>query len=297
MSFTTPRFAVLLTCYNRKKNTLKCLTSLYEQNINLMSMHVFLVDDGSTDGTAAEVREKFPKVNIIHGNGSLFWNRGMHLAFSRSLKIEFDFYLWLNDDTHLYPKALSNLFNLYYRQNHIGENPIIVGSTLDPYTKKISYGGYKRDSSWHPFKYQLINPNHKLPVSCDTMCGNCVLIPKQVVDIVGNINPTYRHRWGDVDYGLRAKRAGCKIYTAPGFIGECSFNMHSNTWEDKKLTFKQRLHAINSIKGLQKEDWKYYTRRYGGFFWFLFWLSPYVKIFFSSFSLKNLLKLKLCFQN
>lgn len=280
MIVTPPRFAVLLTCFNRRETTLTSLTALYQQNTDLSQMDVYLVDDGSTDGTAQAVNTRFPEVKILQGNGNLFWNRGMHLAFLNAHTAGYDYYLWLNDDTHLYTDAFSRLFSAYTQAGKA--EAIIVGTTLDPETNRASYGGYKRISNWHPSQFELVNPGTETPHPCDTMCGNCVLIPRQVVDKIGLINPHYHHRWGDVDYGLRAARAGCSIYVATGFIGECGFNHQSNVWENKELALKKRVKAINSIKGLHKEDWKYYNKQFGGPLWVLFWLSPYLKLFLTS---------------
>ena len=44
--------AVLLTCHNRKVKTISCLKSLYEATLPKgFSLEIFLVDDGSVDGT------------------------------------------------------------------------------------------------------------------------------------------------------------------------------------------------------------------------------------------------------
>lgn len=72
---------VLITSYNCREKTLACLSSLFAA---LPNGEVFLVDDASTDGIADAVNEKFPQVNIIHGSGNLFWNRGMHLAWQNA---------------------------------------------------------------------------------------------------------------------------------------------------------------------------------------------------------------------
>ena len=45
---------------------------------------IIFVDDGSTDGTAEAVARSFPETTILTGDGSLFWNRGMHVAFDLS---------------------------------------------------------------------------------------------------------------------------------------------------------------------------------------------------------------------
>ena len=96
------KVAVLLTCHNRVEKTLKCLSKLFGQQVDeSVKVTVYLVDDGSTDGTGIAVKDRYPDINVIYGDGSLFWNGGMHQAFAEALKVGFDYYLWLNDDTNL----------------------------------------------------------------------------------------------------------------------------------------------------------------------------------------------------
>lgn len=72
------RIAVLLTVFNRRETTLTCLESLFSGSVpEGYSIEVYLTDDGCTDGTTDAVRERFPDVRIVAGDGSLYWNRGM----------------------------------------------------------------------------------------------------------------------------------------------------------------------------------------------------------------------------
>ena len=84
--------AVLMTVHNRKSTTLNCLEHLYANNLEGYQYQVYLVDDASTDGTADAVQKMFPKVKIIHGNGELYWNRGMIKAWEEAAKDKPDFY-------------------------------------------------------------------------------------------------------------------------------------------------------------------------------------------------------------
>ena len=78
------------------------------------SIEVFLVDDCSTDGTSTALQIQYPSIKIIQGDGNLYWNRGMHLAWkTAAASKEFDYFLWLNDDTLLE----KNAFKFYYRKN------------------------------------------------------------------------------------------------------------------------------------------------------------------------------------
>ena len=79
--------AILITSHNRKKITLKCLGNLLTaKNINTFDFDVFLFDDGSTDGTSEAIKDQYPKVNIVNGNGDLYWNQGMRLAWKTAAK-------------------------------------------------------------------------------------------------------------------------------------------------------------------------------------------------------------------
>src|ERR1039457_1924637 len=103
------RIAVLMTCHNRRTATLACLSSLENQiNNSDFSLTTYLVDEGCTDGTAEAVANH-PKIHIIRGDGNLYWNRGMQLAFSTARRDNHDGYLWLNDDVVLDQDALSRL--------------------------------------------------------------------------------------------------------------------------------------------------------------------------------------------
>ena len=79
-----PRIAVLMACHNRVVTTLCCLERLF--NNNLADIDVWLVDDGSSDGTETRVRERFPSVNVIKGTGNLYWARGMRLAWEKAIE-------------------------------------------------------------------------------------------------------------------------------------------------------------------------------------------------------------------
>ena len=64
-------FHVLIPVFNRLQLTIRCLESLVAQTDQ--GTRIFLIDDGSTDGTAQVIREHFPEVQILHGDGSLLF--------------------------------------------------------------------------------------------------------------------------------------------------------------------------------------------------------------------------------
>lgn len=272
------RLAVLLACHNRRDITLECLRRLFENQAKLqIDMEVYLVDDGSTDGTGDAVRMDYPSIHVIDGDGELYWSGGMRAAFAAAMHQGYDYYLWLNDDTHLYPGALDILFTAMQdvkTQGHL--KSVICGSTWDPYKKELSYGGYKRRKERFRTVLAKLYPTDK-PLRCDTMNGNCVLIAESVTRCVGNIDLAFTHSMGDLDYGFRASDAGCSIWVAPGFVADCERNTEKELCNDKSQPLNVSWKKLVRATGLPPKEWLVYTRRHTGWFWPLYWGSPYLK--------------------
>ena len=235
--------AVLLTCHNRKEKTLACLSALYIaiEQVNEYEINVYLVDDGCTDGTPEAVISQFPQVNIIQGDGNLYWNRGMHLAWKRATETkEYDYYLWLNDDTYIYSDALYKIIKAAQKYQN---SSIICGAT--EYNQNCTYSAYKQIKG---IVFDKLLPNGKLQF-CEVFNGNFVLIPKYVYKIVGNLDVFFRHSIGDFDYGLRANKLGISIYLLENYIGVCELGRENSIWENSKLNIFRRIKLLYSPLG------------------------------------------------
>jgi GT2 family glycosyltransferase len=113
-------------------------------------------------------------------------------------------------------------------------------------------------------KYFIVRGKEVIWQPCLTMNANCVLIPNKVANIVGNLDPTFAHAMGGIDYGLRANKAGFKTFVAPGYIGTCENNSLEGAFNDKKLSRYNRFKLLISIKSLPFKSWAKLTFRHGG---------------------------------
>lgn len=279
---TKTKIVAVLTCFNRKPKTLACLGALEAAGRHAaVDLHAIVVDDASTDGTATAVRCTHPWVEVIEGTGGLFWNRGMHRGFTRALERECDHYLWINDDTELVVDALQRLLNQCQRLTSALHRPVIVvGATAESGSGRITYGGRVARSRFRRFTYDIVWSDLE-PIPCDTMEGNCVLIPHPVATAVGNLDPVFEHAMGDTDYCLRALRAGFKVFVGAGIVGHCSDNPVQGTYFDKSLPFVTRWRLMLSRKGLPVRSWLHFTRRHGGLLWPLYFSWPYARLLWS----------------
>ena len=276
------RLCALLTCFNRREKTLACLQALADsEGLGDLHLRAVLVDDGSSDGTADAVRGRFPWVTVIRpgpAEGALFWCRGMHRAFKVALDIGFDDYLWLNDDTTLMPDALARMIASRARLRRSLARPVLlVGSTIDPATGRVTYGGERRPSRWRPMRVERIQPGNE-PQRCDSMTGNIVLIDAEVARLVGNVDPVFEHSMGDTDYALRALANGVPVWVDAGVHGTCTDNSPVGTWCDAEQSLALRWRDMMTRKGLPWRSWLALTRRHAGPLWPIHFALPYVKV-------------------
>lgn len=273
------KLAVLLTCFNRRNKTMACLTNIFANNLKSHDIEIYLVDDGSTDGTSAAISDEFPEVHIITGSGNLYWNGGMRFAWEAALRSKPDFYLWVNDDSFIYPDAISRLFKTYQglieRNETVGA---ILGSMVDPKTKVLTYGGRTKCSKVNPVKIGPVVGPSELPKRCDFINGNLILIPQTTVDKIGILSEKFTHSMGDFDYGLRAQKVGLNCWVAPGVYGECELNSIEGSWQDKALPLEIRVNKMKSITQLPPlKEWACFIRRHGGNKWPLLYLDALIR--------------------
>jgi GT2 family glycosyltransferase len=276
------KIAVLLTCFNRKNFTLNCLEMLCNQKLEDVDLSIYLVDDGCTDGTGAEVQSRFKDVNIISGTGSLYWNGGMRLAWEAALKYQYDFYLWVNDDSFIYPDAISNLVSSYHELVNSGKKVgAVIGSMVDPESKELTYGGRLKGRKLNPLKMGSILKPSDQAIECDFVNGNLTLIPRNTVKSIGILTDKFTHSMGDFDYGLRAREKGLLCYVAPGIYGECTANSMKGTWQDRSLPLVERLKKMKQVNQLPPpNEWKYFIRNHGGHFWILHYVDTMIRDMF-----------------
>ena len=245
------QIAVLLTCFNRKETTLRCLKHLFSLRDDI---DVYLVDDGCTDETGNTVLLEFPQVNLIKDKGDLFWCRGMNLAWKYASEKDYGFYIWLNDDVVLYEDAFSEILEC----SNLNSNKAVVSGVIEKHDKsKIIYGGFNENKN-------IIEPQGKMkPITF--LNGNFVLIPKYIFKKVGFMDRVYHHDLGDVDYGLRTLSIEEKVVSTRKPIGSCDVNTICRE-RLNNTTLVKRFKRLYSPLGSNPNINFYFRKKYKGFF-------------------------------
>lgn len=246
------KIATLLTCFNRKNKTLSCLETLFRvlefynnrTREEIIELEAFLVDDGCTDGTADAIKEKFhdKPIHIIQGTGSLYWSRGMCLAWNSALQYSknWDFYLLLNDDVDLLDNLFDELLTTHqYSLTTYGKEGLYSGITSSKTDHtKMTYGGNVWVNKFLGKTRRLVPTG--IPQPCDMTHANILLIHRNVVEQLGIFEDVYEHGCSDYDYSIRARCNGFPILVTGSYCGRCEDD-HKSTNEIKQYILNANL--------------------------------------------------------
>ena len=118
---------------------------------------------------------------------------------------------------------------------------------------------------------------------CDTFNGNIVLIPLSVYKILGTNDPYFHHSMGDLDYGMRSRKEGLKIYQLGSAVGECDRHERIMKWCDSEVSLPVRWRALHKATGYPPKEVFYFYQRHYGFCKAVFHvITTYTRCFFPS---------------
>lgn len=245
--------AFLITCFNRVNQTVKCIESLYEYEKFDFLYDIYLLDDNSFDNTFEIVKSNFPNVFVYKSTGDYYWNGGMNYLWKISSKKKYQNYIWLNDDTILNPDWH---YNISSALKSTSGKALLLGTTICPVSKNISYGGRKTIDS-----NAILSPNNLLQ-KCNIINGNFVVVPNYVFRNVGFLDSYFSHSLGDIDFGLRTISKGLNNYILPNIIGTCESNQRLRY--DPNSRFIEKIRSLRSPIGLPFKEYFYFNKKHYG---------------------------------
>lgn len=264
------RSQIIIPAHNRRELTLGCLRLLHDAGVADWAT-VCVVDDGSTDGTSDAIRNEFPNVVILPGNGNLWWGgairAGMELAVERGADLIF----WLNDDCRPSPDCLTELRDACLRTG--------LACTAQARTPSgWIYGGViKTCTGLRPLR---IDGNEPQP--CDAFMGNCVCIPAATAKQINLVDAgRFPHGLADVDFGLRLKRHGFASLVIPTATATNADNHHPTvtSWLRSEIPLEKIWSGLFDLKSALhlRTTWNFYVRHWGVWGMLLF-LRIYAKL-------------------
>ena len=210
-----PKVAVIVVNWNGREDLLECLESL--KKIVYPAYCVIVVDNGSSDGSADAVTEKYPDVRLLRSPTNLRFAGGNNLGLKEVFQSDDDYCLLLNNDTIVEPDFLDHLVATAEADEQVGllcpkilyndRRDVIwfAGGVLKPAWGYVRhYGLRQKDGERY---------NQRREVSYLTGC--CLLIKRRALNLVGYLDEGYYLYSEDADYCIRALKSGFKLVYEP----------------------------------------------------------------------------------
>lgn len=255
---TTKDLSIIIVSYNSRRHLERCIGSVEKLKDNLVK-EIILVDNGSTDGSIAYVKENWPKVTVVE-NGS---NIGFAAANNAGIRHSSGKYLmFLNPDTELSNDTAEKLASYF---EHTGDAGIVAPKLLYPdgtlqYSCRTFYNlrtiffrrFLRKYKSGLERKHLMLDWDHDSPARVDWVLAACIFTKRELMDKIGLFDEKYRLYFEDVDLCYRFAQRGFKTYYYP-----LTTVVHHHQRDSAKRISKTTIWHIQSmIRFFNKFGWK-----------------------------------------
>lgn len=225
----TPKLSIIIVSYNTREMTLECLRSVYAQTRET-PFEVLVVDNASSDGSAAAIAAEFPPVRLWSLSENLGFAAGNNFAAQHATG---EWLLLLNPDTVVLDGAIDRLVAFAERaQATHPQAGIFGGRTLFADGSLNPTSCWAAPSLWSTFCVasgltsvfrgaSLFNPEAMPDWKRDTVrevdivTGCFFLLRRSLWERLGGFDPAFFMYGEEADLCLRARKQGIRGVICP----------------------------------------------------------------------------------
>lgn len=269
---TEGKVHVIVPVHNRWNFTVQCLKSLTRQTV-YERMQIHVVDDGSTDGTSERLATEFPDVNVIRGDGNLWWTGAVAKAIEnlRPVFAENDYFLLVNNDALLSAETVEVLMcesvGLANKVGRASVAPIAVGEDSNAISTGWGPGTKPILTNFERQFDRMSNSQNKVAVK--SLFGRCSLYPVEILHKISNFDAeAFPHYFGDTDFCLTAGKSGYHFYVTSGTCIRVKQNQDStgshHGFRKGPQPYRKVKENMTSIKSIDNVifAWRYMVRHH-----------------------------------
>jgi len=210
---------VVIVNWNTRALLMECLAAVYG-TLQDLRCEIFVVDNASTDGSAAAVAEQYPEVHLVINPRNVGYAAACNQALRR---MQGRYALLLNTDALLSEGAVRRLFDFMEKTPRAA---MACGQLLHsdgrPQNSVACFPSWKTLLT-NEALLRLCFPNRlpdkgrsgTQPKEVDSCIGACMLVRKTAMDASGLLDERYFFFFEETDWALSMHRAGWKIYFVP----------------------------------------------------------------------------------
>jgi hypothetical protein len=252
--------SVIIVNWNTRDDLGRCLTSLAPTRA-MLACEVLLVDNGSRDGSARAVERRFPWVRVLALRSNLGFARANNLGLAATSG---RWRLLLNPDTVVHGDALARLVAFADSRPRLGllgprllnpDGSLQASCRSFPTVAALAFRNTPLDRLWpaNPWArgYLMAGWDHDAPRPVDWLSGACLLARAAMIDQIGGLDPRFFMYVEDMDWCLRAHRAGWEVMYLPTAVVTHAVGRASD----------QRPRAM--VQAHHWSMWQYVAKHYG----------------------------------
>ena len=217
-----PRLSIITVAYNSRAHIDGCLASL-TRTPPVTDHEIVVVDNASTDGTAAAVRERWPAARVIEAGGNLGFAAANNLGIRQTFG---ELVLLLNPDTVVRPGAVDRLVELLDARHDVavvgprlvnadGRAELSFGAMISPlaeWRQTILVGGSDRHA---PLISGYVDRLTRHERHVDWVSGACLMVRRTDADAAGLLDERYFMYTEDVDFCAAIRARGRVVLFTP----------------------------------------------------------------------------------
>ncbi|HEY5625579.1 MAG TPA: glycosyltransferase family 2 protein [Dehalococcoidia bacterium] len=221
MNQALPRVGIVVVNWRGLPQTRHCVRSLQAAAAAYPSARIYVVDNGSGDGSEAVIASEFPEVAVVAVAENRGYSAGCNAGIQRAIAEGAD-YLWiLNNDTEADAAAAGTLVQAAEELRTDGSEAILAPKILDGRSGTIwSAGGFLRQPWFKGDHVGLGEPAeaHDEPAEAEWASSCSLFFHRDVIERVGPLPEEYFMYLDDIDWCLRARKAGVLVRYEPGAV-------------------------------------------------------------------------------
>ncbi|MCX5872186.1 MAG: glycosyltransferase family 2 protein [Deltaproteobacteria bacterium] len=213
------QLSIIIVNRNTSDLLIGCLSKIFESELDNRPQ-VIVIDNGSTDGSIAVIRDLFPEVIAFEAGKNLGFAAANNLGFTMSSA---EFVLLINTDALLEKDCVSKMLDLARSDDRIaligpqllnrdGTNQTSYEATPTLLTETTSRSLLKR---LFPKRYPGKHERLCGPTDVETLIGAVMLIRRKAFDQAGGFDPRYFFFFEETDLAVRFRLAGWRVVHEP----------------------------------------------------------------------------------
>lgn len=211
-----PAWQAIVLSWNGREDTLRCLESLV--GIDRPDLGIICVDNGSTDGSAEAVHERFPDVLLIEAGDNLGYSGGNNLGLRHALEQGARWTMLVNNDATVAPDvidgferaiALRPRAGILAGKVYFADRPQTIWFAGQRVSTLVGYSGRPRGYG------RRDGPPYMKVGSTDRAVGALMAVSREALEAVGLLDEGLFAYVEDVDLAIRVRRAGFEVVFAP----------------------------------------------------------------------------------